>query len=361
MKNLFNIIANHLTKLIAVTAVATTVASCDDSKIFDYQDDCDPHYFVRFEYNMHMEKGNSFKEQVEAVDLWIFNEETGELVDHIYSTVADMAQTDYLLPLNVKPGNYDFVAWCGDIDNRHFKVSDNISHRTHTKCRLDKRKYDGAQAYSDEALDLLFHGKLDGAMLPNEEGTFIYTVPLVRDTNDIMLTLQHVSGEFDTEHKLITMIDNNGSMLHDNSIDNTDETILYKPWSVRTGDLENAFEGALNVKRRFDINDPENADQSAGNFMNIEMTTGRLMADHNPVITIKDSETDQIIFQIPLNKWLLQLKSAKYADMDDQEYLDRRNTHELMVLLQDDGRGGWMAVQVVINGWHMINNGEQEL
>ena len=353
MKNIFS----HFSKLIAIAAISFSFASCDDSFIFDNEKDCEPHYFVKFVYTMHMEKGDAFKEQVQAVDLWIFNEDNGEYVDHIYSTVADMAANDYLLPLNVKPGNYDFVAWCGDIANRHFTVNDNIATREDAFCRLSKRAYEGQQAVSSDNLDILFHGKLDGAVLPDKEGTYVYTVPLVCDVNNIELTLQHISGEFDVQHKEITMLDNNGFMFHNNFVDETDELILYRPWSLRAGTLEDASQ-TEKVKRFFDQSDAEPA---TGNFMNIELSTSRLIASHNPIITIKDTDTDQIMFQIPLIKWLLQLKSQRYADMEDQEYLDRKNQHEVMVFLQDDGRGGWAAVSVVINGWHIIDNGEENV
>ena len=355
MKKLFKNIANNLTKLIAIAAVTVAASSCE--KIFDYEGDCDPQYFVKFEYTMHMEKGDAFKEQVQAVELWIFDNETGEYVDHIYSTVADLEPYDYLLPINVKPGNYDFVAWCGHISNRHFKVNDVINNRTHASCRLHKRGYEGSQATSDENLDLLFHGKLEDANLPDQEGTYIYTIPLIRDVNNIVLTLQHISGEFDTENITVTMADNNGTMLHDNSLDETDEHILYKPWSLRTGTLENPFDV---VSRASEDGDGVTVTTS-GNFLTVELSTARLMANHNPVISIKDEAKGNVMFQIPLTKWLLQLRSEQYTSMGDQEYLDRRNQHELMVFLQDKGDGGWTAVSIVINGWHVIDNGQQEL
>lgn len=361
MKQLFKSIAKKTFGLIAIAAATTAMTSCKDF-IYDYEGDCDPYYFVKFEYTMHMERGDAFKEQVEAVELWVFNSEDGSYVDHYYSTVADLADTDYLLPIHVAPGKYDFVAWCGDIENRHFKVNDLIQHKEHTSCRMHKRDYENSRAVSSNNLDLLFHGKLDGAVLPDEQGRHIYTVPLIRDINNIMLTLQHVSGEFDTEHKLITMVDRNGSLLHDNRIDETDEDLLYKPWSIRTGTLDGS---ASFFKQTRDgdgpiIDDSIPTDGSYGNFMNVEFSTSRLVTDHNPQITIADSETGQTVFQIPLMSWIQELKSQKYASMDPQEYLDRQHNYELMVLLQDDGRGGWMAVSVVINGYHVIDNGKTE-
>lgn len=361
MKRFFKFITNQSIKLLTIAVVAMTAASCE--KIFDYEGDCDPKYFIKFEYTMHMEKGDAFKEQVKAVDVWIFESETGEFVDHVYSTVADLEQYDYLLPIDVKPGDYNFVAWCGDIDNRHFKVNDDISRHEEATCRLHKRTYEGNQAISKDNLDLLFHGKLDGAVLPDKQGTHLYTIPLIRDVNNISITLQHVSGDFDTAHKSIFMADNNGLMLHDNSLDESDEEISFRPWSLVSGKLEG---GVVTPGNSYDNDEGYYGDHDGfpdinggnGDFMNVELSTARLMADHNPIVTIKDDENGKVMFEIPVVKWLLQLRSKQYKDMDDQEYLDRKNQHELMVFLQDDGKGGWTAVSVVINGWHMIDNGE---
>lgn len=363
MNKFFKSIAHKTFGLIAMAAAMTTMTSCKEF-IYDYEGDCDPHYFVKFEYTMHMERGDAFKEQVKAVELWVFDTESGDYVDHYYSTVADLAETNYLLPINVKPGNYDFVAWCGDIDNRHFKVNGSIGSKHHASCRLEKRGYEGSQATSSEDLDLLFHGKLDGAVLPDEQGTHIYTVPLIRDVNNIMLTLQHVSGEFDTEHKRITLVDRNGSLLHDNNLDESDVDILYKPWSLRTGTVDGSSSTLKFSRDGSDdtiIDDSVATDGSYGNYMTTEFSTSRLITSHNPKITIADTETGQTIFQIPLMSWIQELKSNRYASMDYQEYLDRQHNYELMVILQDDGRGGWTAVSVVINGYHVIDNGSTDL
>lgn len=356
MKNLFRSIAKKTFGFLSVAVAMTALNSCDNV-IYDYEGDCDPHYFVKFEYTMHMERGDAFKEQVRAVDLWIFNSDNGKYIDHYYSTVEDLAQTNYLMPIDVAPGNYDFVAWCGDIDNRHFKVNDFIESKADATCRLEKRIYEDQGATSSDNLDLIFHGKLDHAVLPDTEGNHIYTIPLIRDVNNISVTLQHISGAFDTEHKNFTLVDKNGFLFHDNSIDETDEDIIYKPWSIRTGLLENS---ASDNNTKAD-DDSFNSDGSYGNFMNVEFSTSRLTDSHNPLITISDSQTGKIVFQIPLMQWIKELKSQKYSVMENQEYLDRNHEYELMVFLQDDGRGGWTAVSVVINGYHVIDNGEQDL
>lgn len=361
-------------------AIALMTSSCES--FFDSEGNCDPQNYIKFEYTMHMEYGDAFKEQVKAVNLWIFDNTTGELADHIYTTTEELKATDYLLPIYVKPGEYNFVAWCGDIDNRHFRHNDNISHLTHTSASLFKRGKENEQdspnlgmATSDENLDLFFHGKLNNAVVPswedlhttdaknynfqwdelNKQYKVIHTVPLVRDVNNITLTIQHKSGAMNTDFKRVTMIDNNGSMNYDNSIDESDEHIVFKPWAISVGRLDGESTGSdYDSETRAGVGDPS----AQHDFMKVELSTGRLMADHDPKISITDIETGNTMISFPVVNWLLQLRSANYANMGDQEYLDRKNDHELYVILDDDGRGGWTAVSIVINGWHVIDDGD---
>lgn len=388
----------------AVAGIALAATSCES--FFDYEGDCDPHYYIKFEYDMNMEFADAFKEQVQSVNLWVFDRATGDCVKHIYSPVEDLAAYDYLLPLDVAPGDYNFVAWCGDIDNRHFTHQGaGVSRHEAATCRLTKRQTEAEEgspnigmSTSSEDLDLIFHGKLNDAtcvtwsqlMAAKDAGQFtelktgalkfdqfncsyqwdkldqqhkvVYTVPLIRDVNNITLTIQHKEGKMNTTYKRITMLDNNGSMLNDNSLDESDETIVYKPWALSVGTLEGESTGSNGVGDWFTESVPGSrggvGDPSAEHdFMKIELSTGRMMANHDTKINIYDIETGNNILSFPVIKWLCQLRSAKYSTMSDQEYLDRKYDHELYVILDDDGRGGWTAISVVINGWHVIENG----
>lgn len=387
--------AKLISRFVMAAALAVTFSSCEH--LYDYEGDCDPQYYIKFEYDMNMEYADAFKEQVECVNLWVFEKSTGNFVKHIYTPVADLKSTNYLLPLDVDPGEYNFVAWCGDIDNRHFSHNGaNVQQHSQATARLSKRgtENETGNAYfgmstSDDDLDLLFHGKLNDAVLPtwselmaaNEAGNMqekfkctylwdeldqqhkvVYTVPLIRDVNNITLTIQHLAGPMNTDKKRIAMLDNNGSMLHDNSIDETDETIVYKPWSLSVGTLEGESTGSNGeddwLNKTFSYSRGGIGDPSAQHdFMKIELSTGRLMADHDTKISVNDIETGVNVITFPVTKWLCQLRSEKYSFMSDQEYLDRKYDHEIYVILEDDGRGGWTAVSVIINGWHVIDNG----
>lgn len=377
--------------LASVAALSVAMTSCN--VIYDEEGDCDPHYYVRFVFDMHMEKGDAFKEQVNSVELWVFDRETKELKDHVVESGEALKSGNFMVPINVEPGDYHVVAWCNLKDNRHFKVSDNITHFEHPSVRMErKHHHELNKSVSDENLDELFHGIIDitaptwadvnniiynGQQLPSQEERYgtqtvyepvvlwdeaaqefrvIYTVSLIRDTNNIVLSLEHLSGEFNLEQLGIEMTDNNGTLLHDNKLDESDELITYLPWRTATGTLDQG-----EMTRGYDINGEDNADPRYANFVTTELSTSRMTVDHEKMIRIYYKDTDQTVFQIPVNNWISQLRSAKYHDMDLQEYLDREHNFELMVFLQDDGRGGWIAVQVVINGFHIIDNGSADL
>ena len=389
MKKYLKKLTTALLSLAGITALAFGVSSCH--AVYDDEGDCDPKYFVRFVFDMNMEFADAFNEQVKSVELWVFDKATGELVDHVEESGEALTHDEFMVPINVNPGKYHIVGWCNLQGNRHFKLTDRVTHLTHPVVKMERNHDNRGRAISSDLLDELFHGMIDisapsweemnnivhnGHELQGQEGKYgtqtvyapvcywdekagqyrvVYTMSLIRDTNNIVLSLEHLSGTFNLDQIAIEMTDNNGTMLHDNTLDNTDETITFQPWRTATGTLDQG------TRAGFDLNDPDNNDGRYADFITTELSTGRMTTDHDKVIRIWYKDTEQTVFQIPVNKWISQLRSAKYQSMDEQEYLDREHDFELMVFLQDDGRGGWVAVSVVINGWHIIDNGSTVL
>lgn len=354
MTNLFSKYAKRLLSTLAAVVLVLSATSCEG--LYE-QEDC-PTNLVRFVFDMNMEYADGFSAQVKSVDLWIFEKSTGKLVRHFHERGSVLQKEGYTmeLPTDIKAGDYTFLVWAGDIDNRHFKVNaDNIEAIEHLTCRME-RKYADKGPYSDEDLNLLFHGMLD-AKLSDEYGTHTYTVYLMKDVNNVSLTLQHLSGQIEPGRLRITMADNNGSMYHHNGLDESDETITFHPWRTVSGTLDQ-YPDMETFSRASRDGSADDGTSKYADFMHTELTTARLMADHNPILSIYDTETDKTIFQIPVVKWATQLRSARYQNMDDQEYLDRENNYNMMVFLQDNDEGGWIAVSVVINGWHIIDNGD---
>lgn len=385
MKPFFKNIAKSFLPACAIAMLGAGATSCH--AIYDDEGDCNPAYFVKFVFDMNMEYADAFNEQVNSVELWVFDKETKAVADHVMASGQALADDNFLLPISVDPGQYHIVAWCNLEGNRHFKVMDGVTSLTHPSVRMERRHdSERRQTVSDQALDELFHGIIDitapdalemqqivngGKELEKQTHRYgtqtvydplcfwdsneekfkvIYTVSLIRNTNNIVLSLEHISGQFDLDNLGIEMIDNNGTMLYDNRLDNNDERITFLPWRTATGSLEQGVQTKAGQ-----------AEDRYADFVTTELSTGRMTTDHDKVIRIFEKDSGETMFSLPVNKWISQLRSAKYQNMDEQEYLDRENNFELMVFLQDDGKGGWTAIQIVINGWHIIENGEADL
>ena len=327
----------------AVLAAAFCCTAC--GSVFDDEGDCTPYYFMRFVYDMNMLRADAFSTQVSSVDLYVFDAETGAYVKHFSDKGEVLASGNYRMPLaDLKPGKYEFVAWCGLADNDNdFTVPQSISKPEDLKCTM-ARSRDAIGAYSNHNLHALFHGALS-VELPDMEGEHVYTIRLTKDTNNINLSLQHTSGTLDPDRFEVTMTDENGLMACDNSL-LTDEQIEYRPWSLRNGTLDVATSRA---------DDEGPSDGKEAGFLIAELSTARLMADHDCRINIVDKQEGRTVFSIPLIQWALMLRSANHASMGDQEYLDREDEYNLMVFLADS-KESWMAMEIVINGWHIINN-----
>lgn len=319
--------------------------------VFDDEGDCTPYYFVQFVYDMNMLRTDAFATQVTSVDLYVFDAKTGAYVTHITDKGEALASGTYKMPLNIPPGDYELVAWCGLADNNgDFTVSETITNIEDLRCTMTRSR-DGKGAYSVRNLHSLFHG-MKSVELPNKEGKHIVTVKLTKDTNNINLSLQHTAGPLDPTRFEVTMTDENGLMAYDNSL-LANEPIEYRPWSFRSGTLD--------VAGGFATKTDDEGGKEAG-FLITEISTARLMVDHEARINILDKEKGTVIFSIPMVQWALMFRSANHASMGEQEYLDREDEYNLMVFLADDKNNpdGWMAMSVVINGWHVINNGDVE-
>ena len=86
-----------------------------------------------------------------------------------------------------------------------------------------------------------------------------------------------------------------------------------------------------------------------------EFSTSRLTVGNRPRLIITNKETAEEVVNIPLNDYLLLLKSDRYAEMSDQEYLDRENEWSMIFFLDEDHL--WINAQIIINDWVVrLNN-----
>jgi hypothetical protein len=72
---------------------------------------------------------------------------------------------------------------------------------------------------------------------------------------------------------------------------------------------------------------------------------------------IRNAETGDDVINIPLNNYLLLLKSNLYSEMGAQEFLDRESEWSLIFFLDDGLR--WINTRIVINDWVVrVNHAE---
>ena len=309
--------------------------SLSGCSVYDDTMDCDPSYKVRFIYDWNMSGGDGFPAQVKSISLWVFDHSTGDLVKKYTDSGEALASGSYLMDLkDLKPGVYDFIAWGGLEGNSSFKIADDIVKASDLQCSLVTKDQNG-KIVSDTLLSPLFYGSLYNQTLEDVRGeSVVYKVYLMKDTNNINLSLQHMSEEvLDARDFTIYLIDNNARLDYDNS-PFPDPMVYYYPWHTSSGSLGMTGDDL--------------------NYVQAEISTCRLMADRNPIITIIDNNSGATVYSIPIVQWAKELRSQLNMDMEDQEYLDREHEYTIMLHLLDE-EGGWKAASIVINGYEIQN------
>ncbi|MCM1021646.1 MAG: FimB/Mfa2 family fimbrial subunit [Muribaculum sp.] len=334
--------------LSAIFAIQMLFTSCD-GVIYEDEGDCDVVYRVKFRYDMNMKYADAFAHEVKSVKLYVFDT-AGKLVWQTAESGEELAREGYSIVLPLNPGNYRLAAWCGLDNGESFTVPEIQVGNAHEEihCRLN-RVYEGSQACSKDDLHALFHGILD-VNLPDagyEGGEFVYTIPLVKDTNVFRITLQHLSGEHLNERDFTFHIeDTNGWMAHDNSL-NDDEPIKYHAWSV--------YSGTAGVDTY-----PE-ASRAIENVRVVvaELTVARLVErDWNkytkPMLVVRASADGKLIARVPIIDYALLVKGEHNVGMSNQEFLDRNDTYNMTFFLDNNLR--WLGTEINIHSWRLVRD-----
>lgn len=312
--------------LLLMTVCGAVMTSCDNILDNGYGD-CEVEYRVKFRYDYNMKYADAFPHEVRSVNLYAFDD-SGRLVDQWSEAGEVLADKDYTMPVNLPKGDYRFITWAGLDNQQSFNIESDLS------CRMNRTSVDGEDQV--KYLNPLWHGMVDADMPEMTDGTHIIEMPLVKNTNAFRIILQQLSEEpIDVDSFEFTITDNNGYMAKDNSI-KEDTPIIYYPYHRATGSTEAGAAGEENL-----------------NVAVAELSTGRLMADHNPVLTITNKAGGKVVFSIPLIKYLSVYKTVANYDMPFQEFLDREDEYVLHFFLNG---GEWVNTQIIINDWTVRYN-----
>lgn len=142
-------------KSMAVIA-CTSMLYAYDSLIYDDEGDCSVNYRVKFRYDYNMKFADAFAHEVNVVTLYLLDVD-GKVVWQRTEQGESLAADDYAMTIDVEPGEYELLAWCGTTDKGSFSRPATTVGRELT-CTLDRQYDAGNKAFVNEDLDRLFHG-----------------------------------------------------------------------------------------------------------------------------------------------------------------------------------------------------------
>ncbi len=325
---------------------AMFLTSCENHVIFDEEGDCSVSYRIKFKYDRNMKFADAFSKEVSSVALYVFGED-GLLVHQATESGALLADENYTMPLELQPGKYDMLAWCGIADGSCYDVPEaviGVTTKEELTCRINRV---GKSGYGvvDKDLAPLFHGELN-VELPGEPGVHVRTISLTKNTNAVRIVLQQLSGEdVDPDMFSFEIQDYNGYMAHDNTL-LQDELLIYKPWSLQAGsaDIDADIYHA-----------PETRATSVGVAV-AELTVGRLVDGERPILVIRNVEKNKVVLSIPLIDYALLVKGYYNRAMSDQEYLDRQDEYNMTFFLDESGQ--WASASIIVNSWRVVLNNQ---
>ena len=330
------------------------LVSCHNP-VFDDEGDCEVHYYMRFVYDMNLKWADAFASEVNSVNLYAFNKE-GVFVKEFLGRGDDLSLSGYEIELDLEPGEYQFVAWCGLYNDgkemESFSVpapQAGVTTIQELVCSLNTLSNSLYPAYSDSELHFMYHGFLRENLPDSQNGaSYHYTMPLVKDTNHVRIILQQLSGEdmspadFDFR---ISAVD--GMLAYDNSILG-DVQVEYLPWNKQVGE---AGIGKVDIEN------------NSGSLVYVDgviadITMSRLMADQEDDVrlVISNANTGETIANVPIIQYALLSKeyyeSAYRHTMTSQEFLDREDEYVLTFFL--DRNLKWISSVIMIHSWRIV-------
>lgn len=329
-------IQKYACRLLMTAVCGIMMTSCDNILDNGYGN-CEVEYRVKFKYDYNMKYADAFPHEVHSVTIYAFGED-GKLVYQKTEEGEILAEKNYTMLLEMEPGNYDFVTWAGLEDQSSFAVplmTPGVSTMNDLTCRMNRLTSSRSAEDTDSIgyLKPLWHGKIQGRLLSrasDDMPTVNYVeVPLVKNTNTFRIILQQLSDEpIDVNNFEFNIDDCNGHMAHDNSI-LEDTPLTYYPYHLATGSTE--------------------TDEEALNMAVAELSSGRLMANAETKLTITNKDNGEVVFSIPLIKYLSVYKTIANYNMPLQEFLDREDEYVLHFFLDENGE--WISTQIIINDW----------
>ena len=282
-----------------------------------------------FRYDYNMEYANAFTSNVHCLSVYVFDDK-GNFVERIEESSEVLADENYLMTLDLGAGSYTLLAYGGlACDDASFDATQYPTKAEGMDDMYVSLRHEGF--HSDKSLHPLFYGAAQVDVPMNDEYVKD-TVYMMKNTNNIRLVLQQMNGRsLSAEDFTFSITDDNTCFDKSNNLVSKG-MMTYTPWAKGDATVGTAEDGQTPVSVAY-----------------AEFSTSRLMVGNPTVLRVGNAETGDDIINIPLNNYLLLLKSQLYSEMGSQEFLDRESRWSLIFFLDDNLR--WVNTRIVINDW----------
>lgn len=333
-------IGAKIRSLACLLLAGVALSSCN-GVIYDGEGDCVVHYEVRFKYDYNMKFADAFAPEVNQVTLYLVDADENIVWQKTESGPL-LAEEGYAMDVDVAPGTYSLLAWCSSENPTCFVTGDDVSCRG-LKTDFQTETYPDGTSHLSRNLDRLFHGYVADVEFPAaDEGTFTYTVPLTKDTNHFVITLQQLSGEpIDKNLVEFEIYDDNAHLDWDNS-PITGTPVTYHQWYKETVEADLSTESTR-------------ADNNTFAGVIAELTTSRLMHDHrgNARLRIYRTDTGKDIVSIRLiDALLLVMGYENNHKLTPQQYLDYKDEYDMTFFLDENHK--WVDGVIKIQSWRVV-------
>ena len=277
---------------------------------------------VKFKYDYNLLSVNAFHSQVNKVVLYVFDK-AGKYLFSQTDEGTLLADGSYRMEVKLPVGEYRLLAWAGAGDSYDItSLARGVSTINELKLKLKREQ----SLIIDRALEPLWYGEIINVNFTGDHSQ-TEIINLIKDTNVIRFVFENrgTNNSLDVDNYIYELTESNGYMDYDNTL-MTDDTLGYQPYYT----------------------EQVSADRGV-----IELNTMRLMTDRLNHFSVKDKTTSTTVFKVDLTEFFLALRLEEYKNKwSDQEYLDRKDSYEVVFFLSGSSpTNPWTSVSVIVNGW----------
>ncbi len=353
MKRIFTTIQKEAGRLMLLSILACAITSCDS--ILDFDDgDCTIEYRVKFKYDYNMKYADAFKNEVNTVTLYAFDDDGNFIYQHTEEG-NKLKADDYSMKIDIEPGNYHLVAWAG-VNDKSFaiplmEIGESTLNDLTVKTNRETATRGSDDTYivsgDNHKLSPLWHAESRKVVLTRSAREQVITLSLTKNTNNIRIILQQTGSKtINVEDFDFSITDDNGWMdCHNNLL--KDDMLKYLPFYRTSGTVDEET-----TRTEGEEEDPVMSVAVA------QITTARLMADKKAILRITNKKNGKTVLAIPLIEYLLLTKSQEHV-IDNQEYLDRQDEYSMTFFLDENQT--WLKTTIIINGWTIRLNEIEDL